>query len=102
MRYLIVLLVSSFIVFAPVGSLAEQQHECQQKEFTAHDPVKDPLAFQNKDGFPTGPGCSVPEGFFKHIDSIKNSNPCASVVYTPCNPCSTKSDHVEAKKVEKT
>lgn len=90
MRYFIILLAGSFIIFSPLYTWADTQHEGQKQEFKAHDPTKDPQAHQNKDGFPTGPGCSVPEDFFKNLDKMMHSNPCAPDTYNPCNPCSAK------------
>jgi len=90
MRHFTILLIGSLIVFAPVGLWAGQHNEVQKQELKAHDPLKNPLAYQDKNGFPTGAGCTVPEGFFDRIDKIMKSNPCARGMYNPCNPCSVK------------
>ena len=60
-------------------------------EYEAHDPAKDPQAFQDKDGFPTGRGCSVGDNFFKNLDKLKSgANPCSLKI--PVNPCAKASN----------
>lgn len=91
MRYFTILLIGSLIVFSPLYTWAKRQDDGQKQQFKAADPTKDPHAYQDKDGFPTGAGCTVPEGYFERLDKIMKSNPCASATYNPCNPCSGKS-----------
>jgi len=97
MRYFTILLVGSLVVFSPLYTWGKQQDKGQKQEFKAADPIKDPHAYQDKDGFPTGAGCTVPEGYFERLDKIMKSNPRAPATYNPRDPCSVQADPETAR-----